>query len=276
VGIQAEYVTLLGRDRFAAALGEQRLKPVTGLVGALRRKKDELEVRTIERAIDIQQQALGAAIGQFTAGMKEIEFSALLEFEMKSRGAIGSGFTPIIGAGANSSVIHYLTGHARIEEGSSLLVDWGATVDGYNSDMTRTLGIGSMPAKIREIYGIVLEAQLAAIDAIGPGKVCSEIDAVARRVITKAGYGAQFGHGLGHGLGMDIHEAPFFNDLETQTVLEPGTVMTVEPGIYLPGVGGVRIEDDVLITGSGCRVLSDWPKDIDSAVIEVAAATGIR
>ena len=111
---------------------------------------------------------------------------------------------------------------------------------------------------------------MAAIQAIAPGKVCAEIDAAARKVITKAGYGESFGHGLGHGLGMDVHESPYFNDLETSVRLETGMIMTVEPGIYLPGIGGVRIEDDVLITDGGCRVLSDFPKDPSSAVIEPA------
>ena len=130
------------------------------------------------------------------------------------------------------------------------------------------------PGKIREIYMIVLEAQQAAIEAIAPGKVCADIDAVARKIITDAGYGEYFGHGLGHGLGIEVHEEPYFNDLATNELLQPGTVMTVEPGIYLPGVGGVRIEDDVLVTRGGHRVLSDYPKDLDSAVIEPAAVAG--
>lgn len=263
LGIQAEYVTIAGRAKLAAALGESRLVETANLVATLRQRKDALEIATIERAIAIQQDALTCALNQLTIGSSELEFSALLEYEMKMRGAQGTGFTPIIGAGANSSIIHHSTGHSPIQPGV-LLVDWGANVDGYNGDLTRTFGIGdqaSVPKKIREIYAIVLEAQLAAIDAIAPGKICAEIDAVARRVITKAGYGDYFGHGLGHGLGMDVHESPYFNDLETSTRLEPGMIMTVEPGIYIPGVGGVRIEDDVLITDTGARVLSDFPKE---------------
>jgi Xaa-Pro aminopeptidase len=135
--------------------------------------------------------------------------------------------------------------------------------------MTRTFFIGTAADKMQEVYGIVLEAQVAAIDACAPGRSCADIDAVARGIIDRAGYGEFFGHGLGHGLGLEIHENPYFNDLETETILEPGMVMTVEPGIYLPGVGGVRIEDDVVITETGVRVLSDRPKDLDSALIEV-------
>jgi Xaa-Pro aminopeptidase len=263
LGIQAEHVTIAGRESLAATIGNDRLIDTKGLVKSLRRRKDELEIATIERALTIQQAALDATIARFQPGMTERQFSAVLEYEMKSRGADGASFTPIIGAGANSSIIHHATGNTTIQHGV-LLVDWGAMIDGYNGDLTRTFAVGgidNLPKKIREIYPIVLEAQLAAIDAIAPGKVCAEIDAVARSIITKAGYGEFFGHGLGHGLGMDVHEPPFFNDLETTTALEPGMVMTVEPGIYLPGIGGVRIEDDVLVTNTGCRVLSNYPKD---------------
>lgn len=269
LGIQSEHVTLAAHKRLAATLNGVRLVETTGLLSSLRMRKDALEVATIERALSIQQDALAAAVNQLCIGMTELEFSAVLEFEMKYRGAQGAGFTPIIGAGPNSSIIHHMTGTAPIKPGV-LLVDWGATIDGYNGDLTRTFGVGEMPAKIREIYPIVLEAQMAAIQAIAPGKVCAEIDAAARKVITKAGYGESFGHGLGHGLGMDVHESPYFNDLETSVRLETGMIMTVEPGIYLPGIGGVRIEDDVLITDGGCRVLSDFPKDPSSAVIEPA------
>ncbi len=267
LGIQAEHVTLARLQKLRAALGGIELTETIGLINRLRMRKDEVEIAAIRRAAAVQQDALTAALKQLREGMTELQLSALLEFEMKSRGAHGSAFTPIIGAGANSSIIHHSTGGAPIREGV-LLIDWGAMVDGYNADMTRTYGVGSMPERIREIYSIVLEAQLAAIDAIAPGRICAQIDAVARKIITDAGYGEQFGHGLGHGLGIDVHEEPYFNDLATDIALEPGMVMTVEPGIYLPGVGGVRIEDDVLITDDGCRLLCNYPKDLDSAVIE--------
>ncbi|HRP62775.1 MAG TPA: Xaa-Pro peptidase family protein [Phycisphaerales bacterium] len=273
VGVQAEHMTLLRKARLSAAISSVTLVETSGLVARLRMKKDAMEIDAIRRAIGIQQDALAAVLDELELGMSETQFCAALEFEMKSRGASGPSFDAIIGAGANSSVPHHLTGQTTIREGV-LLVDWGAAVDGYHSDLTRTFGVGSMPARIREIYAIVLEAQLAAIDAIVPGKVCAEIDAVARKIITDAGYGEQFGHGLGHGLGMDTHEPPFFNSLQTDVVLEPGMVMTVEPGIYLPGVGGVRIEDDVLVTEGGAEVLSDWPKDIERAMLPIAQ--GVR
>jgi Xaa-Pro aminopeptidase len=258
LGIQAEHVTLQQRAVIANAVGEKAIAETAGIVGLLRMRKDELEVQTIRRAIDIQQQALDAAIERLEIGMTELQFCATLEYEMKMRGAFGPSFDPIIASGANGSVIHYMTGDAPIQPGS-LLIDWGAKVDGYSSDMTRTVGIGHLPEKVQEMYRIVLDAQLAAIDACAPGKVCADIDAVARKIITDAGYGEYFGHGLG----MDTHEPPYFNNLQTDILLEPGMVMTVEPGIYLPGIGGVRIEDDVLITETGCEVLGNWPKQLE-------------
>jgi Xaa-Pro aminopeptidase len=269
IGVQGEHVSIAALAKLEASLSGTRLKPVTGLVTALRMRKDETEIRAIETAIAIQQQALAAALDELRIGMTELEFSGLLDYHMKSRGATGESFEPIIGSGANSSIIHHATSTGKIVAGV-LLVDWGAMYGGYCGDLTRTFGVGAMPAKLREIYVVVLEAQRAAIDAIAPGKVCAEIDKVARDILTKAGYGAQFGHGLGHGLGMDVHEAPYFNDLTTDVVLEPGMVMTVEPGVYVPGLGGVRIEDDVLVTEGGCRVLSDYPRTIDSIVLEPA------
>jgi Xaa-Pro aminopeptidase len=147
-----------------------------------------------------------------------------------------------------------------------VLFDWGAKWGGYCSDLTRVIGIGKMKSKMREIYQIVLDAQMAAIEAVAPGKKLSDIDAVARDIITKAGYGERFGHSLGHGIGLNIHEQPVLSG-KSEGVLEPGHVVTVEPGIYLPGVGGVRIEDDVLVTAKGHRVLSDLPKTLESAII---------
>lgn len=205
--------------------------------------------------------------------MTETELAALIEYEMKRRGARQPGFNSIVGSGANSSLIHYITADGPIREGV-LLIDWGAQLGWYNGDLTRTFAVGSFSPKMRELYDIVLEAQLAAIDGTRPGMRCSEIDALARGVIEKAGYGEYFGHGLGHGLGIDVHEEPYFNNLD-DTVLRPGMVMTYEPGIYLPGKGGVRIEDDVLITESGTRVLSSYPKNPDDAILDIESPVAV-
>ena len=183
---------------------------------------------------------------------------------MRRRGALNSSFDSIVGAGVNGSLPHYRPGNVKLTANSPLLVDWGARYKGYCSDLTRCLFFGHVAPQMREIYQIVLDAQLAAIAAIKPGAHGKKVDKAARDVIEKAGYGEKFGHGTGHGLGRDIHESISLSKLST-TVLEPGMVITVEPGIYLPGVGGVRIEDDVLVTRNGHRVLSSLPKDLASA-----------
>ncbi len=267
IAIQSEHVTVAARKHLEAGLSGIRIVETDGLVGTLRMCKDPLEVAAIEQAIGIHQDAMQAALTRLSPGMTELELAAAIEYEMKIRGASSPSFDTCVSAGANSAIIHYDTGQDHIEEGT-LLVDWGAVAGGYCSDMTRTYGIGGLPPKVAELYDIVLEAQLAAIDACGPGRSCAEVDGVARKIITDAGYGEQFGHGLGHGLGLDVHEAPYFNAQSTDVRLEPGMVMTVEPGIYLPGVGGVRIEDDVLITDDGCRVLTNFPKDHSDTVLE--------
>ncbi len=273
LGVQAEYLTIAARRRLEGALGAVKIVETEGMVGALRMIKDAVEIAAIERAIAIHEAACRAAIGGLSPGATELELCAAIEYEMKMRGASGPSFSTCIAAGAHSAIIHYLTSHTvRIQPGP-LLVDWGAVVDGYCSDITRTFSVGAPAPRMRELYDIVLEAQLAAIDAIRPGRACAEIDSVARDIITAAGYGEQFAHGLGHGIGLDIHEPPFFNQQSTpETVLVPGMVMTVEPGIYLPEVGGVRIEDDILVTDGGCRVLTGFPKQPSDAVIEFARA----
>ena len=272
LGVQAEYLTIAHQRTLATIFPAEALVATEGLVGQLRIRKDDQEIRSIERAASIQSEAMRVALRRLAPGMTELAFCATVEFEMKVRGASGPSFATMVATGPRSSVIHHQTGTVTIGQGV-LLVDWGAVADGYCSDMTRTFGLGGLPAKISEIYQIVLDAQLAAIEACRPGKACIEIDSIARDLITAAGYGERFGHGLGHGLGLNVHEAPYFSRHAADAILEPGMVMTVEPGIYLPGVGGVRIEDDVLITDAGCRVLTDYPKDLDSIMLEPITAT---
>jgi len=270
VGIQAEHVTVEERRLLAKHVGAKRLRNMTGVLSDLRKIKDRYEVRTIRRAIEIQEDALRATFEEFRSGETEAEFAARLEYEARRRGAEGLAFSPCVAAKSNGSRPHYRpSSKVKITQRQPLLIDWGARVDGYVSDLTRTFGVGSMPRRIRDIYEIVLEAQRRAIDAIGPGAGLAEVDAVARDYITDCGYGDRFGHGLGHGLGLDVHEAPSLSWRSTSGTLEPGMVVTVEPGIYLPGTGGVRIEDDVLVTATGREVLSNYPKDLESAVLAV-------
>ena len=267
VGVQAESMTLLQR---ATLLGEiknpkkTKLVDISNIIVDLRHVKDAVEIDILQRAMDIAEGAFEALRGQIKIGMTENEIASLLVHEMRKRGALNSSFDSIVAVGANGSLPHYRPGNVKLENHTSLLVDWGALAQGYCSDLTRVLFVGDISAKMEEIYKITLEAQLAAIAAIKPGKKARDIDKVARDIIGKAGYGKQFGHGLGHGIGRDIHETIAFNKLSKVT-LKPGMVLTVEPGIYLPGTGGVRIEDDILVTETGCRVMTKLPKSLESA-----------
>ena len=266
VAIQANHVTFAQRSALAKKIGARNLVPVEDGLIKLRSVKDEPELAAIRKALKIQEEAYRRTIAWLKPGLTEQQIAAYLEYQMRSLGADRPSFPTIIAADANASLPHAVPGTRKIKKGGMLLIDWGARWNGYCSDLTRVIGIGKMPPKIREIYQIVLEAQQVAINAIKPGKPLKEIDAVARKVIENAGYGPYFGHSLGHGLGLNIHELPTLSS-RSEGVLKPGHVITVEPGIYLPGVGGVRIEDDVLVTAKGRRVLSQLPTDLESAII---------
>lgn len=266
IAIQSEHLTVQGRRQLEEAAGSRRLRDTEGHFTTLRLIKDATEIAAIQRGATIQQEALRETIKSIRVGQTEREIAGRLEFEMRRRGADGLSFETIVAAKANGSKPHYRAGSVKTAKGQPLLIDWGARVDGYCADMTRTFSIGSWSRKMREVYELVLEAHLAAIDAAKPGMTCAELDGVARRIITDAGYGAQFGHGLGHGIGLDIHEGPRVM-ATNKTVLEPGMVITIEPGVYLPGVGGVRIEDDILLTDRGARNLCSLPKTLEWATL---------
>jgi Xaa-Pro aminopeptidase len=267
LGVQAESMTIAQRDALQEKFtGKTRLKilPVAQIIVELRHIKDAHEISILQSAIRIAEDAFKAMRQQLTLGMTENDIAGLLVYEMRKRGALNSSFDTIIAVGANGSLPHYRPRDAKLTHNTSLLVDWGALAHGYCSDLTRVLFFGPPSQKMREIYQVTLDAQLAAIAAIAPGKKAVDIDKIARDIIAKAGYGDHFGHGLGHGIGRDIHEAIAFNKI-SKVVLKPGMVLTVEPGIYLPGVGGVRIEDDILVTETGCKVLTKLEKSLDWA-----------
>ncbi len=266
LALQAAYVTLAQRTALVKKIGAARLLPIDDQLLAQRAVKDKSEVAAIRRALKIQQEAFRRTVGQIRPGQTEQHVAALLEYQMRMLGADGASFPTIVAADANASLPHAIPGQRKIKKSGVILIDWGARWKGYCSDLTRVVAIGKMPIKIQEIYRVVLEAQRTAIDAIAPGRRLKDIDTAARRVIEKAGYGAYFGHSLGHGIGLDIHEQPTLS-ARGQGVLQVGHVVTVEPGIYLPGQGGVRIEDDVLVTERGRRVLSDLPTDLQSTMI---------
>jgi Xaa-Pro aminopeptidase len=185
--------------------------------------------------------------------------------EMKSRGSSKPSFETIVAARAKGSLPHYQPGSVKLTRNQPLLIDWGAIWKGYHGDMTRTLCWGSWPRKLASVYAIVLEAHQLAAGQLRAGMSTFEIDKIARDHITAAGYGERFGHGLGHGIGLDIHENPCLSHMAEPVALEPGHVVTIEPGVYLPGVGGVRIENDYVVTTSGAKCLCTMPKDLDWA-----------
>jgi Xaa-Pro aminopeptidase len=201
--------------------------------------------------------------------MSEREIAFDLENEMRKLGADRCAFSPIVGVGARAALPHARLTHRTVGESPFVLVDWGAFVDGYASDLTRTLVTGEPPAEFLKIYDVVLRAQQAAIDLIRPGADLQTVDSAARNLIEDEGYGDFFGHGLGHGFGLMVHEQPFMTPTRKGTFSE-GMVVTVEPGIYLPNVAGVRIEDDILVTADGHESLSTLPRDIESQFVALS------
>jgi len=266
VGLQQDDLTVSQHQAIGKALGKTHIKAVDDGLLNQRAVKDSPEIAPIRKALKIQQEAFRRTCAFIEPGMTEYQIAAYLEYQMRLLGADGTSFPSIVAADANASLPHAIPGSKKVRKGGIILIDWGAKFKSYCSDLTRVVAIGKMPAKIKEIYSVCLEAQLAAIDAITPGKLLSDIDDVARKIISKAGYGKEFGHSLGHGIGLDIHEQPVLAS-RAKGVLEPGHIVTVEPGIYIPGVGGVRIEDDVWVTKMGKKVLSDLPKSLESTII---------
>lgn len=271
LGVQGEHMTLSLRQAIGAKARGLKLIETTGLVARLRLRKDAHEVGLIRKAIRIQQAAFEETMTHIEGALKkrgsisELEIAAVLESAMKSRGSPVPSFDTNVSARANGSKPHYRPGPVKHGRNRALLIDWGATYRGYHGDMTRVVCFGKWPAKIREIYPIVLEAHMAAAAALAAGVTTQEVDGIARGVIAAAGYGDRFGHGLGHGIGMNVHEGPSLSHMAEAKPLEPGMVVTIEPGIYLPGVGGVRIEDDYLITDKGSANLCSLPKSMDWA-----------
>ena len=267
LAIQPEHVTLGDQADIRKRAKGVRLISAPPVLSQMRRLKDEHELTSRARAIRMAEDGFRAMRETIQAGQTELEIAARLEYEMKRRGASGPAFNTICAEGPNAAMPHAVPGKRKIKKGSSILIDWGARAGGYNSDLTRVLFVGSIPPKIGEIYCITLDAQQAAIAAIEPGRRMCDVDDVARKIITDAGFGGQFTHGLGHGLGLEVHEAPSLS-WRSKEELEAGMVVTVEPGIYLPGLGGVRIEDDVLVTPRGRRVMTHLDKSLESSIVE--------
>lgn len=235
-----------------------KLVPAGDPITPHRAIKDAGEVKRMRQSIAIAEKAFEKVRRWLKPGLTEKEIAAKLVYEMQRLGAQGETFPSIVACGPNSSLPHAVPGMRKLKKNEILLVDWGAHVDWYGSDLTRVVWLGSIPRRMREIFEVVREAHDRATEAVRPGITAHQLDHVARKVIQKAGYGKMFNHALGHGLGLVAHEIPRIGK-GTDTVLEPGMVITIEPGVYLPGVGGVRLEDDVLVTESGHEVLSSLP-----------------
>ena len=255
LAIQGDHLCVNGFAELAKLTGIRRPKPAPPIIPNMRKIKEPGELTTMLKAIRIAEEAFVATRTSIRIGQTELDLAARLEFEMKKRGSSAPAFATICAEGPNAALPHAHPGQRKVRKGSAILFDWGARWRGYCSDLTRMVFVGSIPRRIAEIHDVVLEAQQRAIAAIRPGRRMNEVDAVARDYIASAGYGEAFSHGLGHGLGLDVHEPPSLS-WRSKEPLEAGMVVTVEPGVYLPGIGGVRIEDDVLVTPKGRRVLS--------------------
>jgi Xaa-Pro aminopeptidase len=265
LGIEAETMTISDRDDLAGRLEGIDLVPTRNLVEALRRVKDADEVAALRESIDIADAAFSWLLANLATGRSERDIALDLEVWMRQHGADEISFDPIVGSGELTAHIHHSPSHRVFEKGDLVLLDFGARKDGYCSDMTRTVVLGPASDRQREVYDLVLAAQTAGIEAVTEGVEGVTVDAAARKVIDDAGYADEFGHGLGHGVGLDIHEAPKLHRISEDTLVA-GDVVTVEPGVYFPGWGGVRIEDCVLVTEGGHEVLGSAPKD---ALIEL-------
>lgn len=238
-----------------------KLVPTSGLVEGLRQVKDQSEIELIEKAVEIADKGFMHVLETIQPGLTEIEVANQLDFFMRSLGATGTSFDTILASGKRSALPHGVASEKVIEEGDLITLDFGCYYQGYVSDMTRTFAIGEVPDQLHEIYNIVYEANRRVREIARPGMRSDELDSIARDYITEQGYGDYFGHGTGHGIGLEIHEGPVVSP-RSEEIYEVGNVITDEPGIYLPGIGGVRIEDDLLLTPEGNRVLTKSPRDL--------------
>lgn len=260
VGFESTHVTYHQHTQYRSVIAAE-LVPMTGVVEAERRIKDEGEIEAMALACRIADQALAEVAPLLGDGLTEAEVRNRLETRMRELGASGPSYETIVATGPrNASLPHHRPTDTPIEQGHTVIIDVGALVDGYHSDMTRTYVVGEPSSLQKELYDVVLTAQRAGVEAVRAGMSVKELDGVCRGIIAEAGYGEWFTHGTGHGVGLLIHEDPFVNRAG-DAILQVGDVVTVEPGVYREGFGGVRIEDLVVVTGNGCRVLTSSPKD---------------
>lgn len=268
LGFESDEVTVAQQQRLlvAAALHPE-LIPSVDLCSALRQFKDETEKDWLQKAAALGDQALQQLQPMIKPGITERRLGNQLNILMLELGSEGMSFDTIVASGQRGALPHGIPSDKPLAEGDMVTIDFGCILGGYHSDMTRTFILGMPDAIQRQRYELVLQAQMAALDAIRPGRNTREIDGVAREIIKAAGFGDHFGHGLGHSVGLEIHELPRFSPVAPPVMLEPGMLLTVEPGIYIPGWGGLRIEDMVLITEGEKDILTKFPKTLEDMTI---------
>lgn len=259
VGIEADNLTVAQFQMVQETLSAL-VKTTSQIVEELRQVKDQSELDLIQKACEITDEAYQHILGFAKPGLTEIQIANELEAFLKNKGASGMSFTTIVASGARGALPHGVASEKQLVKGELVTLDFGCFYQGYASDMTRTFAIGSVDDQLRKIYDIVLEAQLRVIEHTKAGMTGREIDALARDYISEKGYGDYFGHSNGHGVGLAIHEAPAISTRSNDVMVE-NMVITDEPGIYLPGIGGVRIEDDLVIQKEGVHVINQSPKE---------------
>jgi len=261
VAFESEAVTYAQYKNFRDSIGPVALVPVRSFVEEIAIVKDADELSSIRRAVAITDTVFQEVLPCVRPGVREIEIAAEITYRQRCHGAGGDAFEPIVASGSRGALPHGRASEKTVRSGEFITLDFGCTVDGYCSDLTRTVGVGRIGRAQRDVYASVLAAQRDAIDVARAGMIASDLDAAARTRIAADGFGRFFTHSLGHGLGLRIHERPRVSHLSNER-LRVGSVITIEPGIYLPGRFGVRIEDDVVLTSSGCTVLTGAPKEL--------------
>jgi Xaa-Pro aminopeptidase len=260
-GIDPNSLTISGRENLQKSIPDSILVPAGEMFSEMGWIKDKEEIISIQKAAEISDLAFERVLNMVTPGVREKELAAELEYQMAMLGSERPAFDTIIASGYRSALPHGMASEKKIKKGEFITFDFGATYKGYVSDITRTVVVGKASPRQKKIYNLVLKAQKAAIGKVKAGVEGSKVDAAARNIIKKAGFGKNFGHGTGHGIGIFVHTGPALSTI-SKYKLKVNNVITVEPGIYISGWGGVRIEDDVVVTKTGCRILNKAPKNL--------------
>ncbi|WP_438347346.1 M24 family metallopeptidase [Paenibacillus sp. FA6] len=261
LGIEKDQLTVSRFELLQESIGAQSYHDIGPILQSMRVKKTPEEIVRMKHAINLIEEVLRQSLTRVQVGVTEIELVAEIEYLMKKLGADGPSFDTMVLSGPNTALPHGIPGQRKIQNGDLLMFDMGVFANGYASDITRTFAIGDISKELTNIYNAVLGANLQGIQSIRPGVTLASVDQSARSVIELAGYGPQFMHRLGHGLGMDVHEYPSVH-ANNMDLVQVGMVFTVEPGVYVPGLGGVRIEDDIVVTDDGVDVLTSFPKEL--------------